>query len=242
MDAKPLFTAPSIVNLEERHHFHHRHRRRFFGTILCAALPLILLLHRTGDAVFHLYMLLAGSLGVWLLLVHARPAPSAVSHRLPKELAVGLFFPAAVFIPTVARAPALRPALALPAASLAALCTLNCLFLFAWEHPLSGLHAHPTTRWAVHFLVPLAATTCTLEVLAIATANKDAGPPGLRGLCPLPHLIAPLLACSLSTVLLLVLHACRSRLPKLTLRAGADFVLLTPIPVALALSLLSHYP
>ncbi len=237
LDAKPLFTAPASLQLEERHRFHHRHGKRFVSAILCASLPLVVLLHLTSDAVLHLYVLLASLLFVWLLLVHARPAPSTTSHRLPKELAVGIFFPAAVFIPTVARAPALRPALAVCALSFALLCTLNCLFLFAWEHPHGSQHVHSTTRWAVRHLTP------------IAFAGALLGNGLLLGWQPVPHVNmaawphaahprAVPLACLCSGALLLLLHARRRSLSPLTLRALADLVLLTPLPVAF---LLGHH-
>ncbi len=238
LDAKPLFTAPASLELEERHRFHHRHGKRFVSAILCAALPLVVLLHLTSDAVLHLYVLLASLLFVWLLLVHARPAPSTTSHRLPKELAVGLFFPAAVFIPTVARAPALRPALALGAVSFALLCTLNCLFLFAWEHPRGTQHAHPTTRWAVRHLTPIATAGALLfNVLLLGWQPLARATLGLTW----PHVARPAavpVACACSGGLLLLLHARRAHLGPLTLRALADFVLLTPVPVVL---LLAHH-
>ena len=68
------------------------------------------------------------------------------AHRLPKEIAVGLFFSAATFIPSVGREPGLRAEF-LPAAILfAVLCSLNCLFIYAWEHDiLRDNTAHATT-------------------------------------------------------------------------------------------------
>ncbi len=236
LDAKPLFTDPLLPELRSRHRFHHRHRTAFLRGIALASLPLTFLLHRTQPAVLHLYILLASLLVVWLLLVHARPTPSATAHRLPKELAVGLFFPAAVFIPTVARAPSLRPALLPGALLFAVLCSLNCLFLYAWEHPASTRHAHPSTRWAVGHLQPRA-LTCTFlsAVLALlAVALPRTWP------ATLPHPAAVFLACGLSSALLLLLHARRRRISPLTRRALADFVLLTPIAIALTIVLLRH--
>jgi hypothetical protein len=161
LDVRPPSDRNSPPDLEARHRFHHRHRRRFLAVILLASLGLVVLLHRIEPPVLHLYALLATLLAAWLLLIHARPLPTNTSHRLPKEMAVGLFFPAAVFVPTVARDPSLRLAL-LPAATLfAAVCILNCLFVYAWEHPAPRLHAHWTTRWATGHLIHLAALpTC----------------------------------------------------------------------------------
>ena len=242
LDAKPLFTAPSSLELEERHRFHHRHRKAFQAAICGAALPLVALLHHTAEAVLHLYVLLASLLGVWLLIVHARPAPSTAAHRLPKELAVGVFFPAAVFIPTVARAPSLRPTLALCAFSFAALCTLNCLFLYAWEHPGETHHAHATTRWAVRHL-PAITVLCALCGNGVFLLAQALGPFG-SSLLPdsLAHPAAPLLASGMSGLFLLMLHTARHRVSGLRLRVLADLVLLTPIPLYAATVVSQHHP
>lgn len=241
LDARPLFTEAFAPGLEERHHFHHRYRGPFFAVILAAALPLVSLLHHTSEAVLHLDILLASLLGIWLLLVHARPAPSATAHRLPKELAVGLFFPAAVFIPTVARAPGLRASLLPDAVLFAGVCTLNCLFLYAWEHPRGRSTAHLTTRWAVRRLQALSLITslsaCALFVFAVALPSEAQPHWWLRT----AHPAMPLLACVASGALLLALHRTRGRLSPLTLRALADFVLLTPIPIMLGMYVSLHH-
>ena len=230
LDAKPLFSAPSALHLEARHHFHHLHRDRFLQAIVLASLPLVLLLHRTADSVLHLYILLASLLGAWLLLIHARSAPSAQQHRLPKEIAVGIFFPAAVFIPTVARAPALRSALLPAALCFAGICTLNCLFLYTWEHPGNLDEAHPSTRFAVRHLQALALTVSALAAL-LSFFSRHTLP---------PHLSAALLACASAGAALLLLHRSRRRMHPVTLRALADLCLLTPLPVAAVYVLLSR--
>jgi hypothetical protein len=176
------------------------------------------------------------------LLIHARPLASGTTRRLPKELAVGLFFPAAVFIPTLARttpspsalhllgwsATWLRPML-LPAAALfACVCTLNCHYLDAWEHPNPLLKipgssapstAHGTTRWATAHLMHLA-----LFTLATSTATSV--------YCLPRHDLTtglPALACTLSAAAFLLLNALRRHISPLHLRAAADLVLLTPL-------------
>ena len=89
------------------------------------------------------------------------------AHRLPKEIAVGLFFSAAIFIPTIARRPGLHLPLLPSAALFAALCSLNCLFICAWEHADGKLVAstgqlpytrptHATTHFALAHLSVLA--------------------------------------------------------------------------------------
>jgi hypothetical protein len=203
-----------IHDLEARHRFHHRHRTGFLVLILLSAITLVWLLLHLDPRALKLYVLLATLLAAWLLLVHARPAAS--SRRLPKELAVGLCFSAAVFIPTVARVPSLQTTL-LPAAALfAATCTMNCLFIYAWEHPATRLQAHWTTRWATLHLRQLGTVLFALALLVAITYGK-------------PSVRYPSLACALSVALLLMLHQLRKQISSVHLRAAADFALLTPI-------------
>ena len=214
LDARPLAGSAAPAELEERHRFHDRHRRPLVAACSVATLALALLLHWTLPAALHLYTLLAVLLAGWLLLIHARNAHAA--HRLPKELAVGLFFPAAVFIPTVAREPALRTTLAAPALLLAAVCTLNCLCVYAWEHPFDTRAAHPTTRWGTEHLTPLA-ILCIVAGAVLALAHRS---PSRTALLEI--------AAGLSAALLLLLHVLRARIRRLHLRALADLALLTP--------------
>jgi hypothetical protein len=228
LDARALDASPSTApDLEERHRFHHRHRNRFMAALAIAACALVYLLPHITPRALLLYTLLATLLGTWLLFVHARGHHGSAPRRLPKELAVGIFFSAAVFIPTVARAPWLQLTLLTPAALFAGLCALNCLFLYAWEHPQprtsqqrtskprsSQLQAHWTTLWSVRHLPQLAISLIALSLCATALTAA-----------PRP----PILACALSTALLLLLHLARRRLSAVPLRAAADAVLLTPL-------------
>jgi hypothetical protein len=231
LDARPLPGGASPPELEERHRFHHRHRRAFLIAIAISAFVLIGLLRALDPQAMRLYTLLATLLGVWFLIIHARPLPGDGAHRLPKELAVGIFFPAAVFIPTVARLPQLRLDLLPIAVLLAATCSLNCLFLYAWEHPHHRPHAHSSTRWATHHLVALTWTVATLSLLLILIS------PLLTASAQLHRGTTVLTSCVLaSSLLLLLLHHLRSRIAALHLRALADLVLLTPLlPLALSL-------
>jgi hypothetical protein len=219
LDARPLPGGHAPPELEERHRFHHRHRRAFLILIAISACVLVALLRTLDPHAMRLYTLLATLLGAYFLIIHAR-ADSA--HRLPKELAVGIFFPAAVFIPTVARLPQLRLDLLSIALLLAATCSLNCLYLYAWEHPEPRTRAHWSTRWATNHLVAL---TCTVAALSLLTASAQ-----------LHHATTILTTCILtSSLLLLLLHHLRSRISPIHLRALADLVLLTPlIPLTLS--------
>ncbi len=231
LDARPLPGGQAPPELEERHRFHHRHRRAFLILIAISACVLVALLRTIDPHAMRLYTLLATLLGAWFLIIHARPLPGDGSHRLPKELAVGIFFPAAVFIPTVARLPQLRLDLLPIALLLAATCSLNCLFLYAWEHPGPRTRAHWSTRWATHHLVALTWTVAALSLFLILIS------PLLTASAQLHRGTTVLTTCILaSALLLLLLHHLRNRLPPLHLRALADLVLLTPlIPLALSL-------
>jgi len=215
--------------LEARHLFHHRHRRAFSIGIALAAAALAALLPRLDPAAIRLYLVEGALLVAWFVILHA----TRNAHRLPKEIAVGLFFSAAVFIPTIARAPALRPSLVPAAVLLAALCSLNCLFIYKWEHT-GAAHAaieprtqpaHATTRLALAHLPALAV------IVAIAGSALALFQPAARPASA---------ACALSAILLLALDRNRLRLSRTHLRAAADLALLTPLLFLPLLDLLSR--
>lgn len=204
-------------HLEARHYFHHRHRTAFLAGIVAASVALAPLLLRLAAEAVHLYLILGGLLFGYFILIHATRS----AHRFPKEIAVGIFFAAATFIPTVAREPRLRLALIPSALLLATLCSLNCLFIYAWEHAPERSSAfadhptHATTRFALRHL-PLLAFAIPLTGAGLALFDHHAP-------WPIP------LAAAISAALLLLLHHRRRSVPSLTLRAAADLVLLTPI-------------
>jgi hypothetical protein len=213
---------PLKEDLEARHYFHHQHRTAFLTGIFLASVALAFLLPRLEAAALHLYLILGGLLAGYFILIHAAPpavASKRAAHRLPKEIAVGIFFASAIFIPTVARRPDLRLPL-LPAALLfAALCSLNCLFIYAWEHPRpnSSHPAHATTRLALRHLPFLAATVPVVATALICLTNSRQAPWSIPT------------ACALSATLLLLLHRRRRDIAPITLRAAADLVLITPL-------------
>lgn len=208
--------SPTEQRLEARHYFHHRHRTAFLAGILLASATLAPLLLRLSTGAIHLYLILGGLLFGYFILIHATRS----AHRFPKEIAVGIFFAAATFIPTVARHPELRLTLLPSALVLATLCSLNCLFIYAWEHdpqrPSPPDHpAHASTRFALQHL-PFFAVAITLAGAMLAIFHQ-------RAPWPIPS------AAALSAALLLALHLRRHHVASLSLRAAADLVLLTPI-------------
>lgn len=198
---------------EARHLFHYRYRSAFLVGLSVAAARLTTLLPRLDPAAIHLYLIEGGLLCAWFVILHATRS----AHRLPKEIAVGMFFSAAVFIPTIARQPALRTSLLPDAVLFAASCSLNCLFIYAWEHeaPAPPQLAHSTTRLAVAHLPTLTIATATLGLVLALFGSTPAKPVAA--------------ACTLCTCLLLTLHYNRRRFSRVELRAAADFALLTPI-------------
>jgi hypothetical protein len=221
MDARLLDIDPTHhEDLEARHYFHYRHRTAFLTAILLAAIVLAALLPRIEAEAIRLYLILGGLVSGYFLLIHATrnaATQQKVAHRLPKEIAVGLFFAAATFIPTVARRPDLRLPLLLPALLFATLCSLNCLFIYAWEHEDSHTNrpAHAITRLALRNL-PLSTLLLTLSAAALTLFSHQAP-------WPIPCAIA------YSAALLLLLHNHRLTIAPVTLRAVADLALTTPL-------------
>jgi 4-hydroxybenzoate polyprenyltransferase len=228
MDARLLDVDPTRHNgLEARHYFHHRHRTGFLTGILLCSIALGTLLPRLDAAAIRLYLILGGLVAGYFILIHATSSDTAqrkVAHRLPKEIAVGLCFAAATFIPTVARRPELRVALLPVALLFASLCSLNCLFIYAWEHddqrigfPAQRIDAsaHTITRFALGNLPGL---TGLLIFCSMALVLVDRRVPW-----PVPC------ASALSAAVLLVLHDRRQAVARTILRAAADLALTTPI-------------
>jgi hypothetical protein len=218
MDARLLDSNPTHhEDLEARHLFHYRHRPAFLTGILLSSIALATLLPRLEAEAIHLYLILGGLVCGYFILIHATHS----AHRLPKEIAVGLCFAAATFIPTVARRPDLRLPLLPFALLFATLCSLNCLFIYAWEHEdhrCRTAHVqstHAITYFALRNLVPLTILLAlTSAILTLFDHNA-----------PWPISCAT----ALSAALLLLLHNYRHSFARTTLRASADLALLTPL-------------
>lgn len=196
--------------LEARHHFHHRHRTAFLAGIGCSSVLLAVLFPHIPQEAIRLYLVLGCLVFGYFIVIHATES----AHRLPKEIAVGVCFAAAVFIPTVSRNPGLRPVLLPAALPFAALCSLNCLFIYAWEHPAPARPIpHPVTAFALNRLPAF--------TLAVATTSAA------LAVCDRAH--RPIhAAIALSAAFLLLIHLQRRRHAELTLRTAADLALLTP--------------
>jgi hypothetical protein len=210
-----LYAADRLLDtedLEARHRFHQDHRGLFLGAILIASLTLAALVPRIPFEAMRLYLILGGLVFGYFVLIHATRS----AHRLPKEIAVGIFFAAAIFIPSVSRRPDLRLQLLPSAILFAVLCGLNCLFIYAWEHD-SAPATHPPHAATALVLHHLSAISAALVVAAAALVILDRRSPW-----PVAAAI------SISALLLLGLHLSSKRIAPPTLRAAADLVLLTP--------------
>ena len=94
---------------------------------------------------------------------------------------------------------------------------LNCMYIFAWEHPVATSEAHPTTRAGIRWLTPVA-VACAVAPIALLWFDRE--------LAPVWAAIAG------AAALLLGLNRMRGRMERTTLRAAADLVLLTPLLLA----------
>lgn len=188
-----------VNELEARHLFHFHHRRVFVAIMPLTAVGVTALLPTLLTATIHLYIVEGILLIGWFLLVHT------IQLHLPKEFVVGLYFATATFTPTLVRRPPHMNELLLNAALFATLCTLNCLFIHAWEHNLCSSHPQLTSAAAL------------LCVLSVASVFKT----------PKPAALIPA-GCALAAVFLLVLNGLRNRFSRTHLRATADLALLTP--------------
>lgn len=220
--ADRLLDARAGKRLEARHIFHWQHRRAFALAMGAATVVLACLLRDLTVVQLRLYVALGVLLLGWFGLIHFYRKDKPES--LPKELAPGAFFAAAVFLPILPEAglPAANPgaiSLLLTACMFGMVCSLNCLYIFAWEHDAhEPTHAHPTTRVAVRWLTPLAIFCLVAPLVGMAFA-----PPDLRLI---------LFAIALAAALLPGLDRVRVHLDRTKLRAAADLVLLTPLLVA----------
>jgi hypothetical protein len=235
MDARLLDINPTGHNgLEARHYFHHRHRTGFLTGILFSSIALWAFLPHLDAAAIRLYLILGGLVAGYFILIHATRSDTAqrkVAHRLPKEIAVGLCFAAATFIPTVARRPELRVPLLPVALLFAALCSLNCLFIYAWEHD-----DQRTDALAYRTDVPAHRIDARAHTITRFALGNLPGLTGLLIFCSLAlvlfdHRVPWPVSCAsaISAAILFVLHNRRQALSRTILRAAADLALTTPI-------------
>lgn len=196
--------------LERRHLFHLEHRHRFLAGLTVAAFLLIVLLFCLPRAEFRAESALGVLVAGWFCLIHT---PRRGERRvLPKEVAVGIIFAAAVCMPTLLQMPGSTRGLWLPGLLFACICSLNCFYIRRWEQ---GTISDVRTHWTI------AAVTRWLRPATWLVAGAGLA---LRS--------TPGMAIAFAAVGFLLLDHGRCRMNQTTLRAAADAVLLSPLLLA----------
>ena len=214
-------------DLEPRHLFHHLHRLQFTKLAVFCGVGVVMLIPLFPLYTLRLYLVEGVAIAGYFLLIHApstrvdgRVSPLPSRRRLPKELLVGPFFSAATFIPTVSARPELRSGLAPLAVLFAALCSLNCLYIYAWEHSPKS-ESDRTMSYLQDNLTGLSLLLLAASVFSFFIRSRLTRPVSYLSLYPL--------ACAGSALLLIAIHSGRRRFSPVTLRASADAALLTPL-------------
>jgi hypothetical protein len=209
-----------VGHLRPRHHFYAQHRRAF---ILAGAtgggVLLWLIFSRMDLRARHEDTMLSIAAILYFLLIHR--GSKRVERWLPKELAVGILFASASTIPAWSRLSSGRQLLLPTVVLFAALCSLNCVAIEAWENGVDTRNSSQqnfTTNWTGVHLKQVALTLATLGLLA--------GVSMLGVPCRVFWLD---FATSVSALLLLVLHSRRNEASTTQLRVAADLALLTPL-------------
>lgn len=190
---------------EERHRFHGVNQIFFLGAMACATPILLAFLAHMEPRLLHAYLLLGSVLAAYFALIHT----GTFAQQIPKELAVGVIFVAAIFMPEFLA----DTHVLLPALCFGTLCWLNCTLIYQREH--SNLSdAHGSTRFAIrHTLFLLAALAAASVVLLFSGEAFRA-----LGLSVLGSVFA-----------LAILRLRQHRMGRLPFRIAADAALLTPL-------------
>jgi hypothetical protein len=223
--------------LRERHYFHWRNRRLFLPLAAVAAcvagvVALTLLPSFVGER----GSILAAAALAYFSGVHAASWLERRRLSLPrlvsKEFLVAVLFTAGCILPAWSRLRASGAQEFLPTwlwicgIYFAALAWLNCRFIAGWEAEESDRKAGGRRRsfWAFR-LFPARSTDFSAAVL-LASAGFLLAYIAFGSYSRASALLA---AGALSALLLAMLDSFRARITPLALRAGADFVLLTPL-------------
>jgi len=223
--------------LRERHYFHWRNRRLLVPlAVIAACVTGVVALTLLPSFMRERGSILAAAALAYFSGVHATPWLERRRLSLPrlvsKEFLVGVLFTASCILPAWSR---LRLSgaqeftltwLWLEGIYFAALAWLNCRFIAAWEGEKSDRELGERRKHTGTFkLFPAHLTNSSAAVLLASTGFLLAClPAGSHA-----RASALLAAGALSALLLATLDSLRTRMTPLALRAGADFVLLTPV-------------
>lgn len=222
LDARAALRADELSRLRERHYFHWRHRTTLLpaAAVAAGAAAGLILAFMPMAARERNSVLAAASLAYFARVHSGHRARPFLSSLLTKELLVGLLFTAGCALPVFG---ALRSAhgelwpLGCAAAFFAPLAWLNCHAIDRWESKRQKPQWTDSNFWMAAVL----AGAGVLAALPVSFLNPRVG--------------ALLAAGAASALLLALLDQRRGKLGAVTLRAAADFVLLSPAAlVALA--------
>ncbi|MEI9967139.1 MAG: hypothetical protein WDM87_00375 [Terracidiphilus sp.] len=223
--------------LRERHYFHWRNRRLLVPLAAVAACAAgVLALTFLPSFVRERGFILAAAALTYFSGVHAAPWLERKRHSLPslvsKEFLVAVLFAAGCILPAWSRLHAsgapefLLTWLWIGGIYFGALAWLNCRLIAVWEGENSDRKAGAQVRrfWVFKLFPAHSTNFCAAVLLASAgflLACLSAGSHSRAS--------ALLAAGALSALLLAILDSLQTRMTPLALRAGADFVLLTPV-------------
>jgi hypothetical protein len=210
LDTRTAIRTHNHRVLRERHYFHWHHRHTLIPlAALTAASSTAMIFCLMSLAARERNSLIATAALAYFSGVHsAAPIPRWARRIISKELLVGILFAAGCSAPTL---PLLHSAsrgwpIILSIIFLAVLAWLNCTAIATWESENDPVH------------LPAVVLLLALPAFALAIVLAQTFPDS-----------SLLLVCTgCSALLLLILHRLRNRFDPLTLRALADFVLLTP--------------
>jgi hypothetical protein len=223
--------------LRERHYFHWRNRRLFVPlAVVAACIAGVVALTLPVPFVRERGSILAAAALAYFSGVHAAPWLERRRLRLPrlvsKEFLVAVLFTAGCIFPAWSR---LRPSgaqeflftrLWIAGIYFAALAWLNCRFIAGWETESSVHNAEARRRPIGAFKLLCAHSTDFSAAVLLASAGFLLACVAFGSHSRASALLA---AGALSALLLATLDSFRTRMTPLALRAGADFVLLTPL-------------
>jgi hypothetical protein len=212
LDARGSMRTLKVEQLHERHFFHWHHRRILAPMAAACALTATWIVFEVMPRATREHdSLLAAASVLYFTRVHTG---RRILPLLSKESLVGILFTLGCAIPTFTRAhfsPEFPVStLLITTALFWLLAWLNCYAIDRWE-----THGTPTPRNPISLLaLSLAAASLICSILLAASHPAS----------------AILLACgAMAALLLAALNRVRAQLDPVTLRAAADFALLTPL-------------
>jgi hypothetical protein len=208
--------------LQRRHLFCAEHRTPLiYMGVLAAVLDIWLITQSLEAAELFAGLKLAAIVGVYMLVVHARPR---IARFLPKELAVGILFATGTTLPVWSKNGGTSGDWRCSLALFALLCWLNCFSIECWEKNGSKYIQNRKAEQILWGKVCISEAAAGLAMLALAL---------LRFGIVARDLTAIVVSVSLSALLIFCLNYFRNLLSLSALRVLVDLVLVVAALVAL---------